>query len=79
MVTCNVVDVFGLPRDLGTLAVGNPADVSVLHDERGRWALRDNEGTQLVGERLLRPAFCLRGGERFEADAAILPTIEQAA
>ena len=78
MVTCNVVDIFGLPKDLGTLAVGNPADVSVLHDERGRWALKDNEGTQLVGERLLRPAFCLREGRRFEADASILPVVQAA-
>jgi len=78
MVTCNVVDVFGLPRELGSLAVGNPADISVLHDERGRWALRDNEGTQLTGERLLRPAFCLRDGVRFDADAAILPVVQAA-
>jgi dihydroorotase len=78
MVTCNVVDVFGLPQDLGTLAVGHPSDVSVLHDERGRWALCDNEGTQLVGERLLRPAFCLRDGVRFEADASILPEAQAA-
>jgi dihydroorotase len=78
MVTCNVVDVFGLPSELGTLAVGHPADVSVLHDERGRWALRDNEGTQLIGDRLLRPAFCLREGVRHEADASILPVVEAA-
>lgn len=78
MVSCNVVDVFGLPPELGTLAVGHPADVTVLHDERGRWALRDNEGTQLVGERLLRPAFCLREGVRFDADAPILPVAEAA-
>jgi dihydroorotase len=78
MVTCNVVDVFGLPSELGTLAVGHPADVSVLHDERGRWALRDNEGTQLIGERLLRPAFCLREGVRHDADASILPVVEAA-
>jgi dihydroorotase len=78
MVTCNVVDVFGLPKHLGTLAVGNPADVTVLHDERGRWALRDNEGTQLIGERLLRPAFCLRDGERHDADASILPVVQAA-
>jgi len=78
MVSCNVVDVFGLPKELGTLAPGNPADVSVLHDERGRWALRDNEGTQLVGERLLRPAFCLKNGVRFDADASILPVAEAA-
>ena len=78
MVTCNVVDVFGLPRDLGTLAVGNPADISVLHDESGRFALRDNEGTQLVAERLLRPAFCMKAGLRFDADASILPVVQAA-
>jgi dihydroorotase len=78
MVTGNVVRVFGLPPELGTLAVGNPADISVLHDERGRWALRDNEGTQLVADRLLRPAFCLRGGVRHEATASILPLTEAA-
>ena len=75
MVSCNVVDVFKLPKELGTLAVGNPADVSVLHDERGRWALHDNEGTQLVGDRLLRPAFCLKDGVRYEAEASILPEV----
>jgi len=78
MVTCNVVDVFGLPKDLGTLALGNPADISVLHDESGRFALRDNEGTQLVAERLLRPALCLKDGLRFDADASILPVVQAA-
>jgi dihydroorotase len=73
MVTCNVVDIFGLPPELGTLAVGHPADITVLHDERGRFALRDNEGTALTADRLLRPDFCLREGVRFDADAAILP------
>jgi dihydroorotase len=78
MVTCNVVDVFGLPRELGTLGIGHPADVTVLHDDRGRFALRDNEGTQLVADRMLRPAFCLRDGMRFDADAEILPLAEAA-
>jgi dihydroorotase len=78
MVTCNVVDLFKLPKELGTLAVGNPADISVLHDERGRWALRDNEGTQLVGDRLLRPAFCLKDGVRYDAQASILPVVQAA-
>lgn len=78
MVTCNVVSVFGLPENLGSLAPGNPADISVLHDETGRWALRDNEGTQLIGERLLRPDFCLRDGVRFDATASILPAVDVA-
>jgi dihydroorotase len=79
MVTSNVVDIFGLPNELGTLAVGNPADVSVLDDQRGRWVLRDNEGTQLVADRQLRPAFCLKDGVRIDAGAAILPRLEAAA
>jgi dihydroorotase len=47
--------------------------VSVLHDDRGRFILRDNENNHMIAERLLRPAFCLRAGGRFDADAPILP------
>jgi dihydroorotase len=53
--------------------VGRPADISVLYDDRGRFRLRDNEKTEVIAERLLRPAFCLRAGERFDATAPILP------
>ena len=73
MATCNAARMAGIERICGTLAPGMEADISVLHDERGRWTLCDNEGTQLVTERLLRPAFCLRQGVRYEADASILP------
>lgn len=78
MVTRNAARMVGLEGELGTLRVGGVADVSVLHDERGRWNLADNEGTQVVAERLLSPAFCLRAGRRFEADAPILPAIREA-
>jgi dihydroorotase len=73
MVTRNAARMVGLEGELGTLKVGGVADVTVLTDETGRWALRDNEGTQLVAERLLRPLFCLRAGMRFDAAASILP------
>ena len=43
-------------------------------DERGRWVLKDNEGTQVVADRMLTPSFCLSRGLRYEADASILPT-----
>ena len=42
-------------------------------DDRGRFLLRDNEDTKVVADRLLRPAFCLRAGKRFDADLPILP------
>jgi dihydroorotase len=53
--------------------VGAIADVSVLSDDRGRFILHDNEKTEVVAERLLQPLFCLRAGQRYDADAATLP------
>ena len=78
MATCNARKIFGLPADLGHLGVGAVADVSVLNDERGRFVLSDNEGTQVVADRLLTPAFCLRNGVRHEAVAPILPQVQAA-
>jgi len=51
MATCNAQRDFGLPADLGHLGVGAAADISVLNDQRGRFALSDNEGTQVVADR----------------------------
>jgi len=78
MVTNNAAEMLGLGDEIGTLRPGVAADVSVLADERGRWVLRDNEGTDAVAERLLRPLFCLRAGKRFDADAPILPVAQAA-
>lgn len=78
MVTTNAAAMAGLGEGIGTLKPGAAADVTVLHDERGRWSLRDNEGTTVTTDRLLRPAFCLRTGVRFDADATILPVAEAA-
>jgi dihydroorotase len=73
MVTTNPAQMLGLSDRLGALKLGYPADVSVLSDDRGRFILRDNQDTRVVAERLLRPAFCLRAGKRFDADSPILP------
>ena len=79
MVTSHPAQMLGLADEVGLLKPGVAADVSVLHDERGRWTLRDNEGTEVRTERMLRPYFCLRAGQRYDADAAILPPLAQAA
>ena len=75
MVTTHPAQMLGLSDRLGALTPGYAADVSVLHDDRGRFILRDNEDTKVVAERLLRPAFCLRAGKRFDADSPILPQV----
>ncbi len=73
MVTTNAAAMIGLLGEIGTLRVGSAADVSVLADERGRFILSDNEKNQVVAERLLQPVFCLRAGQRYDANAIILP------
>jgi dihydroorotase len=73
MVTSNAARMVGLSDEIGALKPGLTADVSILNDMRGRFRLQDNEKTQIIAERLLEPAFCLRAGQRFEATAPILP------
>jgi dihydroorotase len=73
MVTQYAARMLGREGELGTLRPGAVADVTVLDDLRGRFSLRDNGGTEVVAERVLTPAFCLRAGRRVEADAPILP------
>ncbi|MFO1082116.1 MAG: amidohydrolase/deacetylase family metallohydrolase [Reyranellaceae bacterium] len=73
MVTRNAAAMLGMAHEIGTLAPGVEADVSVLAEDTGRFRLEDNEGTRVIAERLLRPAFCLRAGRRFEAESALLP------
>jgi dihydroorotase len=75
MVTTHPAQMLGMSDRLGALTPGYAADVSVLYDDRGRFILRDNEDTKVVAERLLRPAFCLRAGKRFDADSPILPQV----
>ncbi|KAA6117351.1 amidohydrolase/deacetylase family metallohydrolase [Cupriavidus sp. H18C1] len=78
MATVNAARMAGLKDGAGTLRVGAEANVSVLEDLRGRWVLADNEGTQVVVERMLEPVFCLRAGQRFDAAASILPVAQVA-
>jgi dihydroorotase len=78
MVTRNAARLLGLESELGTLRPGAVADVTVLDDRRGHFRLRDNGGSEVVAERLLAPVFCLRAGQRVEADAPILPHAEAA-
>ncbi|MDB5776520.1 MAG: pyrC [Herbaspirillum sp.] len=78
MVTTNAARMAGLSDSAGSLQPGRLADVTVLADKRGKWVQTDNEGTQVVTDRMLEPLFCLLGGERFDADAPILPMLKTA-
>jgi dihydroorotase len=73
MVTSHAAAMAGLSAEIGALKPGMAADVSVLDDVRGRFKLQDNEKNEVITERLLMPAFCLRAGRRYDATAPILP------
>ncbi|WP_316163786.1 amidohydrolase/deacetylase family metallohydrolase [Bradyrhizobium sp. SZCCHNRI20481] len=73
MVTSNPAAMLGLSDRIGALRPGMEADVSVLREKQGRFVLRDNEKTEVIADRLLQPAFCLRAGVRHDATAPILP------
>jgi dihydroorotase len=73
MATIDAARMARIDHEVGTLTPGRTADVSVLSDERGRWVLQDNEGTQQIAEQLLQPLFCLKAGVRFDSVAPILP------
>ena len=73
MVSSKCAEMIGMAHELGTLGIGRTADISVLHDETGEWTLKDNSNVEVKTTRRLRPAFCFRQGEYFEADASILP------
>ena len=75
MVTSNAARMIGEPENLGALAVGRSADITILNDLTGDFTFQDNSGRQLTGDRMLQPAFCLRDGQRHDADAEILPGV----
>ena len=73
MVTSHPAEMLGMADVIGAIRPGTTADVTVLGEQRGRFILRDNEHNEVIAERLLQPAFCLKAGKRHAAVASILP------
>jgi dihydroorotase len=69
MATTAPATVIGRAHELGTLAPGRSAEVSVLRIEEGDVELSDGYETITASQRLV-PIGCLRAGEWIEADAA---------
>jgi dihydroorotase len=72
MVTANAAIMLGLEGQIGTLAPGAVANVSVLARDVGRFTLEDSLGVQLVAEQRLRPEFALKDGRLHRADSPLL-------
>ena len=68
MVTSVTAEVIGRSDELGTLAPGRPAEVSVLRIDEGDAVLSDGFETITASQRLV-PVGCLRAGTWIDADA----------
>lgn len=71
-VTSNAAGMLGIDDDIGSLSVGQIADVAVLEQVTGRFALTDNSGVTVNASEALRPLFMLREGVRFDADSPVV-------
>jgi dihydroorotase len=72
-VTSNPAAMLGMSDEIGALDVGREADISVLQVLEGGFELKDNSGEVVRAEKLIVPVFCLRAGEMFEANGALVP------
>lgn len=73
MVTSNAATLLGMEGQLGTLAPGAVADVSVVNLERGDWTVRDGLGAELRITERVRPVFALREGVVYKSDSPLVP------
>ena len=68
MTTANPASALGMEDTLGSLAVGRPADISVLKEETGDWLFHDTEGGTLRGDKALVPVVTVKDGEPYSPD-----------
>jgi len=72
MVTCNAAVMLGLADELGSLAPGAIADVSVLAIDHGRFTLSDSLGEEITSSMRLRPELTVRAGKASRPDSPLL-------
>ena len=68
MATLNPASAIGMDDELGSLAPGRAADISVLEEATGDWLFHDTEGDTLRGDKALAPVLTVKGGEVYPAD-----------
>ena len=72
MVTANAAAMLGLTGELGTLAAGAVADVTVLAIDRGRFTLKDSLGEEIESSMRIRPVVTVRAGKVSRPDSPLL-------
>ena len=72
MVTCNAAAMLGMTGEIGTLAPGTVADVTVLATDHGRFTLSDSLGEEITSSMRLRPEVTVRAGKVSRRDSPLL-------
>jgi dihydroorotase len=72
MVTCNAAAMLGMTGEIGTLAPGTVADVTVLATDHGRFTLSDSLGEEITSSMRLRPEVTVRAGKVSRPDSPLL-------
>ena len=70
--TINPARVLRAESEIGTLAVGSHADLTVLDRVPGRWGMKDGLGETLWAEERLVPRCVYRAGERIDCSRRLL-------
>ena len=68
MATVNAAKALGMSDEIGALAVGREADITILDVNNGRWKFVDTVGKEFTGEKALTPVLTVRAGEVFEPE-----------
>jgi dihydroorotase len=76
MATQNAATMVRMEDEVGAIAVGRPADLSVMRLLDGRWTLVDSERVEFPAGQLLHPEFAVRAGKIHRADSPLLPERE---
>jgi dihydroorotase len=72
MVTVNAASMLGVTGELGSLAPGRVADVSILAIDEDDWTLQDSLGVRIKTDRRLRPVLALRAGKVHRSRSPLL-------
>ncbi|MEE8517490.1 MAG: amidohydrolase/deacetylase family metallohydrolase [Dehalococcoidia bacterium] len=73
MSSYNPAGMIHMQGELGTLAEGTTADVSILREVQGRWTFDDASGNTIGGEKALEPVLAFKDGEQFSVDYGPFP------
>jgi dihydroorotase len=68
MASSSAAKAIGMEDEIGALAVGREADITIFDVVSGRWKFTDTKEVPFTGDRVLVPVQTLRAGEMFSPD-----------